>query len=271
MSQHSSCWLARHQFFIKYCITEKETFKGEEKLNLLFQLRLWWFWHFIRWLTDCMKEEASGTSFTELYRLSSLLFIYLFFSSLSTLISPTPWGTAHIARMSWLYAWQSLYHCAFASASTNASFGSLHVATWIRTGHNSILLNLNTTMHFMVAKGKKVMIKFKNLSRAIFKIIAFWSWVYLFFNEFTPTLQFWGTHTLLLWHKFHTKLFCVERLLDKTIQNLQKMRSPGSPFFVYKSHISLSQCRVQQYIQIKSYSCPGGIIKFIWSWMRTDG
>jgi len=74
-----------------------------------------------------------------------------------------------MARMNWLYARQSLYHCAFTSASTNASFGSLHVATWIRTGHNSILLNLNTTMHFMLAKGKKIKDKIqKNLSRAIF-------------------------------------------------------------------------------------------------------
>lgn len=77
MSQHSSCWLARHQFFIKYCITEKETFKRQKKLNSLFQLRLWWFRHFIRWLTDCM-EGRSKWYFTELYRLNSL-FCFIFF------------------------------------------------------------------------------------------------------------------------------------------------------------------------------------------------
>lgn len=225
-------------------------------MNLLFQLRLWWFWHFIRWLTDCMKGRSKWY-FTELYRLSSLFsFIYLFFSSLSTLISPTPWGTAHIARMSWLYAWQSLYHCAFASASTNASFGSLHVATWIRTGHNSILLNLNTTMHFMVAKGKKVKDKIqKNLSRAIFKIIIGAGFIYFLMSSL-QLFNFGGSTISFSFGINFTRSFCVERLLDKTIQNLQKMFS-GSPFFVYKSYISLSQSRVQQYIQIKSYSCPG--------------
>lgn len=39
----------------------------------------------------------------------------------------------------------------------------------LEQGHNSILWNLNTTMHFMVAKGKMVKDKIqKNLSRAIF-------------------------------------------------------------------------------------------------------
>jgi hypothetical protein len=76
MSQHSSCWLARHQFFIKYCITEKEAFKGEKKLNLLFQLRLWWFLHFIRWLTDCVMG-GSTRYFAKLYRLSTFFFPFL--------------------------------------------------------------------------------------------------------------------------------------------------------------------------------------------------
>lgn len=39
MSQHSSCWLERHQFFIKYCRTERETFKGEGKIEFAVSAR----------------------------------------------------------------------------------------------------------------------------------------------------------------------------------------------------------------------------------------
>lgn len=39
LPQHSSCWLERHQFFIKYRITEGETFKGEGKIEFAVSAR----------------------------------------------------------------------------------------------------------------------------------------------------------------------------------------------------------------------------------------
>lgn len=154
MSQHSSCWLARHQFFIKYCITEKETFKREKKLNSLFQLRLWWFRHFIRWLTDCM-EERSKWYFTELYRLSSL-FYFIFFLNHLDFFSSLRHCIRH--KKNELAARQSLCYCVFTSASTNTSVGSLHVAKWIRIGHSCILLKL-LMMHFPSGRVKIIFFK----------------------------------------------------------------------------------------------------------------
>lgn len=102
MSQHSSCWLARHQFFIKYCITEKETFKGEKKIEFAVSAQapmISAFYKVINWLYEGKKQVVLHRALQIKF---SLLFYY--FPSLSTLIFPLPWGTAYMARrMSWLH------------------------------------------------------------------------------------------------------------------------------------------------------------------------
>lgn len=152
MSQHSSCWLARHQFFIKYCITEKETFKREKKLNSLFQLRLWWFWHFVRWLTDCMGGKKQVVLHRAIQIEFSLLFYIFFFLNHLDFFPSLRHCICH--KKNELASRQSLCYCAFTSASTNTSAGSPHEAKWIRTGHSSILLKV-PTMPFTLTKGKK--------------------------------------------------------------------------------------------------------------------
>lgn len=141
-------------------------------MNLLFQLRLWWFRHFIRWLTDCMKGRSKWY-FTKLYRLTSL--IHFFFPYLGTLIFPLQ-EALHSWRGEWVgFVTKPIYYYAFTSASTNASIGSPHVATWIRIGYNSILLILNAYDAFYVGKRKGEII-FQGLLLIFFNYHGSWAY-----------------------------------------------------------------------------------------------
>ena len=153
MSQHSSCWLARHQFFIKYCIAEKETFKGEEKIEFAVSTQavmISAFYKVINWLYKRKKQVVLQMSTN--WVLSSVLLL----SFLKHLEFSPPWGTARMERrMNWLHDKVCII-CAFTSSTlTNTSVGSPHVAKWIRTGHNSVLLQFNTYHAFYLVKGKK--------------------------------------------------------------------------------------------------------------------
>ena len=166
MSQHSSCWLARHQFFIKYCVTEKETFKGEEKIEFAVStqaLMILAFYKVINWLCEGKKQVVLHTALQIEFSLLFYLFIFFFLKHLDF---------PHSLRHCTYGKKNDLAICMTKSIPLCLPFCLNKCQFWQPTGHNSILWNLNTTMHFMVAKGKKVKDKIqkiqKNLSRPIF-------------------------------------------------------------------------------------------------------
>lgn len=180
MSQHSSCWLARHQFFIKYCITEKEAFKREKiEFSVSAQaLMISAFYKVINWLYGGKKQVALHRAIQIEF---SLLFYFLFFLNHLDFFSSLRYCIRR--KKNELAAQQSLYYCAF--TSTNTRVGSPHMAKWIRTGHSSILLKL-PMMNFTLAKKKKglgVKIIFLNLSRTIPNILIIKEvFVFVFFQ-----------------------------------------------------------------------------------------
>ena len=152
MSQHSSCWLAKHQFFIKYCITEKETFKGEEKIEfsvLAQALMILAFYKVINWL-----YEGKQVVLHRALQIEFSLLLYIF-PSLSTLIFPPPWSTAYMARRaSWLH--DKVHTIGPSLLPQQMPVLAAHM--WqhgLEQGTALFCWNWIPTMHFTLAKGKK--------------------------------------------------------------------------------------------------------------------
>lgn len=155
MSQHSSCWLPRHQFFIKYCITEKETFKGEKKIEFTVSaqaLMISAFYRVINWLCEGKKQVVLHQA-VQIQLL--LLFIYLFFFvpfpkhlDFSTCLRHCLYG-----KKNELAAWQSLYYCAFILPQQIPMLAAHMWQNGLEQGTTLSCWSLIPMMHFTLAKG----------------------------------------------------------------------------------------------------------------------
>lgn len=127
------------------------------------------FYKVINWLYEGKKQVV-------LHKTLQIDFSYpFFFPYLGTLIFPLQ-EALHSWRGEWVgFVTKPIYYCAFTSASTNASIGSPHVATWIRIGYNSILLILNAYDAFYVGKRKGEII-FQGLLLIFFNYHESWAY-----------------------------------------------------------------------------------------------
>lgn len=153
MSQHSSCWLARHQFFIKYCIAEKETFKGEEKIEFAVStqaLMISAFYKVINWLYKRKKQVVLQKS------TGWVLSTVLLFSFLKHLNFPLPEA---------LHAWQEEWvRCMTKSVLFVPLLLPRQIPVWqptcgkngLEQGTTLFWCNLIPIMHFTLSKEKKI-------------------------------------------------------------------------------------------------------------------
>lgn len=138
-------------------------------MNLLFQLRLCRLGHFIRWLTDPVREEASGTSHSS--ALSSLCCFYLFILLLKHFFLPL-WSLIYVARKV-LAAWQCLgYHAPSALTPGSAAH------TWPNGLEQGNVLLLNFVSGYILSweRGERAGMTFFVLSRLSFNVSFSQDW-----------------------------------------------------------------------------------------------